>query len=320
MQIKVISYSGGKSKLHKAATIEQAAKIKNGNVWIDLNSPAKKDLTELGKTFGFHHLAVEDSLNEIERPKVEDYDEHMFIIARAIDRKAGDVASRQLSMFVGKDYIITIHKHDIPGLDAVMKEVLKEKHRLVSQSPDYLAYEIIDELVDNYFKMLDEMGERIEKIEHEVIKNPHKNTLEKIFKLKKELLMIRKPLWPTRDVLHQLHGGKLPHVQDKTRIYYRDLYDSTIQVIDLLETYRELVSGTLETHLSSVSNSLNEIMKVLTIISALILIPTWISGIYGMNFKNMPELGWTNGYYFALTLMAISMVCMGAYFRKRRWL
>jgi len=319
MALSVVSYSPKNAREHKSASASDAKKIRDSVVWVDVGKPTKKDMEELAKTYGFHHLTVEDCLHEIQRPKVEDYQEYLFMITRAIESDNGKITTKQLAAYVGEDYVVTVHKKEIPALDEVRKQILDKNKRILNRGTDFLIYRILDAVVDNYFVVIGEVEEKIERIENEVVRKPTKHTLERIFRLRKDLLLIRKPIWPQREVLHTLQGGHHTIIDEATTPYFRDIYDHSIQVIDLIETYREILTGALDAYLSSVSNTLNEVMKVLTVLASLLLIPTLISGIYGMNYTLIPPRQWEYGFHFAILLMLASMSVFFLYFKKKDW-
>lgn len=317
MAFTVISYSKGISEKYKGISVEDASKLP-GTVWINWVNPTRKDLNELKKHYGFHSLALDDCTHTVQRSKVEEFDGYLFLVARSISYENG-VVSHQISAFVGKDYVITVHKEEFSFLKDISKLIMDKNQSILSRGPDFLLYTVLDRIIDGYFEILDTIEDKIEKVETEVIKRSTKATIQRIFKLKKDLLLLRKPIWPLREVLNAFRAGQLPNVNEETLPYFRDLYDHIIQVIDLVETYRELISGSMDIYISSVSNAMNEVMKVLTVIASLMLVPMLITGIYGMNFRYMPELNWTYGYPFALSLMGLTILLMGYYFRREGW-
>ena len=318
MAYTILSYSPKRTAERKDVPIEKAPKLRDSVVWIDVTNPGREELERLQKAYGLHHLAIDDCLHDIQRPKIEVYDDYFFVVARSITYDEG-IRTRQISIFVGKNYLISVHKDELDFLEDVRKRILEGGHRVNMYGPDYLLYKIIDAIVDNYFKILEKVESEIEVIERKVVARPTRSILESIFKTKKDLLLMRKPVWPLREVLHLLQSGSIETVSDASRPYFRDIYDHVINIIDLLETYRELVTTSLETYLSSVSNSLNEVVKVLTVLTSLFMIPMLIASIYGMNFRNMPEISWQYGYLFSLVLMATAIALTYLYFRNKRW-
>jgi len=319
MTYSILSYSKDGFKEHKDASIADSLRIKDSVIWLDLTDPSEKEIKELEKSYDFHHLSIDDCMHEVQRPKIEVYDKHFFVVLRhAVYEER--IKTRQLSIFVGENYLVSVHKEKLEFLDRIVESIKEGGHRMNIYGPDYLLYKITDSIVDNYFEVLGGVEEVIEEIEENVMKKPSKATLRNIFKAKKDLLNMRKRIWHLREVLHTIQSGTVCFVSETSTIYFRDVYDHVINVIDLIETYRELLTTALETYLSSVSNSLNEVIKILTVISAIIMLPTLIASVYGMNFRNMPELGWVYGYPFALGLIILSMVLTYLYFRNKNWI
>lgn len=300
--------------LSKAADLKKL-KLGEGTTWVHINAKSQKELDEVKKYFGFHKLAIEDSVDRQQRPKVEIFDDYLVIIVKDLELKANIVVN-QLALFVGKNYLVSVSNKELDEIKDVQKKLEVDN----SPTPDRIAYKILDRIVDSYFPILDGIEDEIEHVEKTATKpSNNKHIAEKIFSAKRKLLALRKATWPARDVFSALSKGDLQLISGKNRIYYRDVYDHVVLVIDLVETYRELLSGVLETHLSSISNSLNEVMKVLTVIATIFIPLTFVTGLYGMNFDFMPEIAWEYGYVFSLGLMAIIGGGMLMYFRKKRW-
>ncbi|MFH1835748.1 MAG: magnesium/cobalt transporter CorA [Methanobacteriota archaeon] len=292
---------------------------KDSYAWIDVEKPSKEELDELGEKYNLHHLALEDCLSELQRPKIEDYGEYSFIVAKHLSYNH-KIRKSQIAFFVGKNFLITIHKEKLDFLAQIRKTKLSDEIYKISETPDYSLYLILDQVIDNYFNVVDTLSDEIAKIEQTAIKKPTRKVLEDILKTRRELIKFRRHVSPLREVLHGMQVGVMPGITKGMSFYFRDLYDHTVRVIELTETQRELISGVLETYLSSVSNSMNEVMKVLTVLASFILLPTLISGIYGMNFMYMPELGWRLGYPFALGTMFFSVLFLWVFFRKKQWI
>ena len=292
-------------------------KLGEDTVWVNTTAKSEKDLDELKEFFGFHQLAIEDCVDQQQRSKIDIFEDYLLVIVKDLELKDKLVVN-QLGIFIGNNYLVTISNKRLDGVEAAVAMLQKSpnKHR----TPDFLAYRILDKMVDSYFPILDGIEDEIEAMERRILRNPNdKSVAEKIFRAKKELLMLRKATWPAREVFSSLSKGELPNISKSSRIYYRDIYDRIVLVIDLVETYRGLVGGILETHLSAISNSMNEVMKVLTVIATIFIPLTFITGLYGMNFRFMPEIGWEYGYAFALGLMLIIGLGMAWYFRKKGW-
>jgi len=280
----------------------------------------------IAELFKMHPLALEDVVNVHQRAKVEEYGDQLFVVARmtTLD-KEGELETEQLSIVLGDGFLLTFQ--EVPGdVFEPMRDRIRTRRQLCREKADFLAYGLIDAVVDHYFPVLESLGERLEDLEQEVVACPDRIALAKIHKTKRDLLLLRRAVWPEREALSRLHRDHLPHITDSTRIYLRDSYDHTVQVIDLLESYREMAASLLDVYLSQTSNRLNEVMKVLTIFASIFIPLTFITGLYGMNFDtsvshwNMPELEWVWGYPYALALMAAVTLATLGYFQHKGWL
>ncbi|MGE5253300.1 MAG: magnesium/cobalt transporter CorA [Planctomycetaceae bacterium] len=279
-------------------------------------------LEKLGRSFVVHPLAMEDILNTEQRPKVEDYGEDLFIVVKLISyqEKTAEVEAEQISLILRPHALLSFQEREGDDFAAVKERLRAGKGRLRKMGADYLAYTLLDIVVDQYFVVLEKLGERIEILEGKLLTDPGAATLQKIQKLKKEMLLLRKWIWPIREVISSLERGEFPGIQESTRIYLRDVYDHTIQVMDSIEIYRDMLSGMLDIYLSSLNNRMNAVMKVLTIIATIFMPLTFLAGVYGMNFKYMPELDWSWGYPLVWGLMALIAGIMLVLFRRKRWL
>ena len=282
-------------------------------------------IEEIGTQVDLHPLVMEDILNTTQRPKIENYDRYIYIVLKMLDwnEEQSEVESEQISLILGDTYVITFQEGDEAGkdvFDTVRARVRGGKSRIVKRGADYLVYSLIDAIVDHYFVILENLGEQIIDLEEELVTDPTINTLQLIHNLKRELVFLRKYVWPLREVVSRLEKEETDLIEESTNIYLRDVYDHTIQVIDSIETFREMISGMLDIYLSSIGNKMNEVMKVLTIIATVFIPLTFIAGIYGMNFAYIPELQWRFGYFVVLFVMALIFFAMVIYFRRRRWL
>lgn len=329
-QVRITVFDYGPDRLEEktVARVEQLFPYRDSPTVTWINIDGLHDvaaLEALGKHFGFHPLALEDVLNCGQRPKIEDYGEYHFMIMKSL-LQGETLETEQISFFLGGNYVITLQ--EVPGdsFEAVRERIRRGKGLIRKSGPDYLAYALIDALVDEFFPVLEKYGERIETLETELLKNPTPETIQEIHRVKRELLLLRRVAWPERDVIAAMQREESDVIRPETQVFLRDCYDHTIQVIDMIETYRDLAAGMLDVYLSSVSNKMNEVMKVLTIISTIFIPLNFIAGVYGMNFNtersrmNMPELDWAWGYPYALTLMLTVGVLLVFYFRKKRWL
>jgi magnesium transporter len=298
--------------------------------WVDVQGLGSQDILQrLGNVFELHPLVLEDIVNVPERPKTEDYEDQLLFIARMVvpkERTCG-FYSEQVSLILGKNYLLTVQEepeHDC--FEGVRSRIEKNKGIIRKQGTDYLAYALLDAIIDGFFPVLELYGERIEELEEEVIGRPTPQTLQNIYQIRRELLQLRRAIWPQRDAINSLIRDGSDLIGEEVRIYLRDCYDHTVQVMDMVETYRELSSGLMDVYLSAVSNKMNEIMKVLTIVSTIFIPLTFVAGIYGMNFNpekspyNMPELNWYWGYPICWAIMIAIALSLLFFFWRRGWL
>lgn len=291
--------------------------------WIHVCGLHNPDIIEsLGRCYGIHHLFLEDILNTAQRPKMEDLEGGLFIVMKAFTIKDDDetTASEQISFILGKNYVISLQESNADIFEPVRSRLRSTHGRIRSLGPDYLLYALMDTVVDHYFSVLDVLGERIDVLEDELLTDHSQETLPRTHRLRRELLFFKKMVWPLREVISAMQRSDTGLIQQTTQFYIRDLYDHIIQVVDTLENYRELASGLLEIYLSSVSNRMNEVMKVLTIIATIFIPITFIVGVYGMNFEFMPELKWKWGYAMAWGVIVTMIIAMLGYFHKKKWL
>jgi magnesium transporter len=278
---------------------------------------------ELGTIFGLHPLTLEDILNSDQRPKMEDFCEYVYIVLKAFfssDDQANEIHSEQISIILGRTFVISFQKRETDIFRPIRERIRAGKGRLRRSGADYLAYALIDSIVDNYYTILEQAGERIEILEESLVKSPSAETLQAIQDLKREMIFLRKTVWPLREAFSSLELTGCQLVEESTNVSLKDIYDHTIQVIDTIETFRDMLSGILDIYLSSISNRMNEIMKVLTIIATVFMPLTFLAGVYGMNFKYMPELEWHWGYFSIWGIMLAIAISMLIYFRRKKWL
>jgi magnesium transporter len=282
-------------------------------------------VARLGEIFNLHRLALEDVVSVHQRPKVEQYKDYCYIVVRAMHDKE-TYASEQISIFLGRDFVLSFQERPSGCFDPIVARIREGKGRSRTAGPDHLAYSLIDATIDGYFPVLERYGELVEALEDAIVARPDARLIEQVHEMRSGLLNLRRAAWPMREAMTVLYREPIPLIDDEERIYLRDCYDHMVQIIDLLENYRDVTSGLMEVYLSSVSNRTNEIMKVLTIISAVFIPLTLIAGIYGMNFDtnvssmNMPELKWRWGYLYALGLMALVALAMLFCFWVNGWL
>lgn len=320
--ITVIDYNADTYEERTVTTVEDCfAYCHTPTVtWINVTGLHDVEVIQkLGEKFGLHSLALEDVLNTGQRPKLDDYDDHYFIVVREL-RWRGGLEADQISLFLGRKYVITLQETEWDVFDPVRERIRKGKGRIRKLGSDYLAYALIDRVVDELFPILESYGERLEELEDELIDNPTRETLQEIHHIKRDLLTLRRTIWPEREIINALMREESKLFRRDTKIYLRDIYDHTVQLVEIIETYRELAASMMDVYLSSLSNRMNEIMKVLTLIATIFIPLTFIVGIYGMNFDYMPELHWIWGYPVVLLVMAIIVIGMLIYFRRKGWL
>lgn len=293
--------------------------------WVDVQGLGDVDtLVAVGEIFGLHRLALEDVLNMPQRPKLEEFPDHQFLVARMPVSKE-HAGTEQLSLFSGESYVLTFQEQPGDSFDPIRKRLRDGRPRLREGAADYLVYAIVDAIVDSYFPVLQTLGEELDEIEEEVLQNPERSHSEHLNELKRDLVSLRRYIWPLREVVNGLLKEDNPLVTDSTRLYLRDCLDHAMHASDLVESYREISTGLMDLYLSMMSQRMNEVMKVLTIIATLFIPLSFIAGLYGMNFDpstsrwNMPELAWPFGYPFALSVMALCAGAMLAYFWRKGW-
>lgn len=294
--------------------------------WINVDGLGDaKTLEELAAIFGLHPLAMEDVVNVHQRAKVDTFGDRTFIVTHMVEL-ADHFASEQLSLFLGPNFVITFQER--PGWDCLdpVRERIRKSQRIRETGPGYLAYAILDATIDHYFPVLEAYGERLETLEDQIVSQPTRQAVGEIHDVKRELLYLRRAIWPQREALNTLVRDEIPQISHETRLYLRDVYDHAVRIIDLVETYREVCSDLMDLYLSSISNRMNEIMKVLTVISTIFIPLTFIVGVYGMNFNtqispwNMPELNWYFGYPLCLLVMALITLGQFVFFRRKGWI
>lgn len=325
VRISILDYDENQFQEKEAKTIEECFPFKDKptTTWINIDGLHQVDIIEkIGKKFDFHPLLLEDILNTEQRPKIEDFETHIYIVLKMLyyDEKTNEITSEQISIIFGHNFVISFQEKEGDIFDPIRERIRTGKGRIRKMGADYLAYSLMDGIVDSYFIILEKLGENIEDVEETMITDPKPETLRGIHSLKRKMISLRKSVWPLREVLSALERSDSSLIREPTRIYLKDVYDHTIQVIDTVETYRDVLSGMLDVYLSSISNKMNEIMKVLTIIATIFIPLTFIAGVYGMNFEFMPELGWRWGYPAIWVVMISVGILMLVYFRKKKWI
>ncbi|MFH1055795.1 MAG: magnesium/cobalt transporter CorA [Candidatus Altiarchaeota archaeon] len=331
VRITVIDYDEGHFKEAVVEKAEDCLIFKDNPTvtWINVDGIHDVDIIErFGKDFNFHPLLVEDIVNTEQRPKMEDFGDYMFLVLKMLtyDEKVKDLKIEQVSLILGRNFVLSFQEDIGDVFDPVRQRIREGKGRHRKNGADYLAYSLIDAIIDNYFIILEKVGEEIELLEEKVVSDPNRKVLREIHRLKRELIFLRKSVWPLREVVNGMEKADSPLIRKPTKIYLRDVYDHTIQVMDTVETFRDMTSGMLDIYLSSISNRLNEVMKVLTVIATIFMPLTFLAGVYGMNFHtdkspwNMPELTWYYGYPMFWGIITIVAIIMLVYFRNKKWL
>jgi magnesium transporter len=301
--------------------ISEILKQQGRFVWLDLQAPQETDIALLRDEFNFHPLAIEDATRTHQRPKLDSYDTYYFIVFYCLsyDSARQRLAAQQVSLFIGANYIVSVHEGPIDAIDTTIRRWQRSEEDF-GRDAGALLYALLDAIVDDYFPVIDELAERVEVIEEQIFERFSETVLQEVFSLKRDLLNARRIIAPERDVLNVLLRREVPIFQRNTILYLQDVYDHIVRITDSIDTYRDLLAGALDAFLSVQSNRLNQIVKVLTIASIVLMSDALIAGIYGMNFEFMPELHWPYGYPFALGLMAVVSLALIVFFRWRKWL
>lgn len=308
--------------LEKQEDISSYLGKKDVNLWVDVQKPTEKDMQFLEKHFSFHPLAIEDCMTTIQRPKIDQYDNYLFIVLHAaiIAAHKDKATSLELDSFVGENYVVTVHLKPIASVSSTWERCIKNSG-IISRGAAYLFYFLADTLVDNYFPILEKLDGEIEKTEEAIFKNTGPSTLHKILDLKENVLLLRRILGPQRETMNFIaRGSYVPLIPAKLSFYFRDVSDLLARINDSLDTYRDMLTSAMDGYTSAASNKLNEIMKVLTVIATIMMPLTLISGIYGMNFRFMPEIEWRYGYLAIISVMVAIACGMLLFFKKKKWL
>lgn len=324
-KVRIMDYDEKNFKESEAETINECFPLKNTPTvsWIDVSNINQTEIIkQMDECFDLHPLIIEDIKNLDQRPKIEDFGKYIYIIFKILNHnKKGELEIEQISAILGKNFVITFQagkEGDV--FEQVREKIRKKKGKIRRMKADYLTYRLIDSVINNYFKVLENLKGKIEILEEELVSNPNQETIKSIYKLKKEIIIIRNSVWPLREVVNNLEREESYLIKKETKVYLRDLYHSITQLIDNVELTRENLSGMLDIYLSSVSNKTNEVMKVLTIIATIFMPLTFFAGIYGMNFKFFPEISWHYGYLFFWVIVIITAMFMLVYFKKRKWI
>lgn len=289
--------------------------------WLDVSGLHDMDIIErIGSEYALHPLILEDIVHTGQRPKIEEYDGLLFIVLKMLgDGPDHTISEEQVSLVAGPNLLISFQEKEGDVFQGVRNRIRKGNPRIRRMGADYLCYALLDAIIDNYFLVMESIGEKIEALEEELISDPGEDTLQAIHSLRGEIIFLRRQIWPLREVISELSRGEYSQISEETEIFLRDVYDHTIQVMDALETFREVIAGMFDMYMSSISNKMNQVMKVLTIIATIFIPVTFVAGIYGMNFSFMPELEWKWGYPAVWGVMLTLITIMVIYFKKKRW-
>jgi len=328
--IKGYRYNSNRRELIKLKGISNIAKFiekKNHKVWVDLENPSDKDYEKLKEMFGFHPLTIEDCKLEITLPKIDEYDDYLFLVFHRIvhSREKGEIAVREMDFFLGKNYLVSVHKEKSSSINNMEKKI-EARPRFMERGSDFLMHGIIDMFIDKYLPIIEEWSDEIEDVEDMIIARKITKTMQKIINMKRNIVDFKKSITPQRDIIAKLSRREFRFISEKAAKYYMDVYDNLMWAYTNLESNRDLLTSAFEAYLSVISNKANEssnrmnkIMQRLTIIATIFMPLTFITGVYGMNFKFMPELAWRFGYFFSLGVMILIAVVMLTYFRKKYW-
>jgi magnesium transporter len=320
--LELIAYDREHYERHDSLSVQElCSKLQKGRVnWVNLDGLYNQDIIEtIQHHFNLHTLLIDDVLSD-QRPKAEEFDDYLFFTLKMLYKiEDNSIDYEQISFVLGKDFLISFQEKEGDLFDGFRDRIRLDQGRVRKKQSDYLLYRLIDIIVDNYYNVLDRIGDMIEEMEETVYENPSTDSFSKIQSLKKELIFLRKALYPLRDAISKLVKGETEFVREENIRFYSDIYDHVVHIIDSLDTYKDLTSNLLDIHINAMNNKLNEVMKVLTVISTIFMQLTFIVGVYGMNFDVMPELKWEYGYYTVWGVMLLAVFAMLAFFRHKKW-
>lgn len=326
IQVSVFDYNQNEFTERQDTPLEECLQYLDASgtiTWINIfGINDVKTIELIGQRFGLHPLLLEDIMSSGQRSKLDDYKDTLYVVVKMLtyNKEKQQVEDEQVSLVLGKNFLISFLESKNNVFESICERLRHDKSRLRKRGADYLCYALIDCLVDNYFLILEKVDGKLENLENELIKSPSPKTLQKIQRSKREITLLRKSVWPMREVISSFRRIETPLIQDTTKLYIHDVYDHTIQAIDAIESFRDIASGMLEIYLSNISQRMNEIMKVLTVVSTIFVPLTFIASIYGMNFDHIPEHHWPYGYFMVWGLIAAITIVMLYYFRRKGWL
>lgn len=324
VKISVMQYREGELNEFEADgldAIKAAIKKKNETTWVNIDGLHDVELIRsIGSALNLHKLTIEDIVSVGQRPKIEEYDGYIFVILRMfMSEDPKSVVDEQLSFVLSDNVLLTFQEVEGDVFNHVRTRIREGKGSIRSRGADYLLYALIDSVIDYYFLILENLGERLEDTETHVLEDPHPDVLREIHQMKREVLHLRRSVYPLREVISKFERLEEPVVGADTRVFIRDLYDHTIQVIESIEVFRDMASSMVDMYMNSISNNMNNVMKVLTIIATIFIPLTFIAGVYGMNFEHMPELAWRWGYVATWVIMILIAGLMVVYFKRKKW-
>jgi magnesium transporter len=325
-RIRILDYDEQGVREKNEALLDECLPLRDTDsvTWIDIEGLNDTGLLDrLGNCYGLHPLILEDILNTDQRPKSDDMESYIYVVLKMLDfnHASLEIVSEQVSIIFGRNFVISIQEGREGDLFEPLRERIRNgKGRIRKLGADYLAYSLLDTIIDHYFLILEKFAERIETLEENLVSDPKPETLRQIHNMKREMIFLRKSAWPLRELIYNLEKSDSELIQSMTKIFLRDIYDHAVHIIDSIETYREMLSSMLDIYLSSVSNRMNQVMKVLTIIATIFMPLTFMAGVYGMNFRYMPEIDWRWGYPLVLLVMSTVAGVMLYLFKKKKWL
>lgn len=324
LNVDIINYDTVTYERQTSASIEDCVpcKSKNGITWVNVNGLSDlESIQKIGNFYQLHPLLLEDLVNTGQRPKLDEYENCLFVVIKMLTYpEEGDIVAEHLSFVLGDNFVLSFQENEGDVFDSIRDRIENKKGRVRDSGADYLLMILMDAIIDHYFLVIETLGEKVEEIENSLIENPSEELVFEIQHLKKEALSIRRAVYPLREVINRVEKSEMKFIQKETLHYFRDLYDHTIQIIESIELYRDMLFGLTDLYMSGLSNKMNSVMKVLTIISTIFIPLTFIVGVYGMNFDNMPELRQHYGYYVVWAMMLVISILMLFYFKKRKWL
>lgn len=325
IRFRVFEYNEEDFLENEYSDVDSVLNLKSSkeNIWINIDGVHDVEIMEkIQNHFNIHPLAMEDILHTTQRPKIDEYDENLFIVIRMFvyDQENRELKNEQVSIILSKNYLITFLEDPGDVFDPVRERIRKTGTKIRKNKTDFLAYSILDVIVDSYFHILEQLGEEIEELEDRLVINPQKEDLQLVHRMRRNMILLRKSMWPLREVINYLQRNDHSVIKSSTHIYLRDVYDHIIQIIDTIESYRDMIIGMLDVYLSSTSNKLNEVMKVLTVISTLFIPLTFLAGVYGMNFEHFPELSYEWMYPWGFWLITVVIILgMIGFFKRKKW-